>query len=1194
MLSGHQASRKSSASSLFSSIEPVDLNFDGNIVASPATSYKLLPELEQPTSLTGSLNSESVPFPGNVSEAVNVENNDFMAGGILSSPKALFKVDLLQLGKLESLSKEDRQTHEIKHISLVTQGKIAVDNELAAEVFLEDHGGGDMMEASYLLRSLCPHDIWICFVLDWPGAQSLQLWVSDLGVDHVSNICTGISSAQTGVKADNGSWNGATPCQPTQLQWHHLESQEVENNSADTPKLTTSSCLKGGMGQWITLRMLDGGSERYVYPVKKDVSTLTVESFAVANNGIPGQKIGMGTLTMQAQPNGEAVRLLVRAKQLERFLEVTPTDVVFPESELSTVLMKEITIFNRSRLEIEFETVVSGEISKLGRIGTSAALLSAEEDRSSSLVEPVVSVTPAHGRIEGNGSLTAKIVCQPVKSGKQGYTIHVRSSRCMSASQVNVTMAPRKVHRLRLPDVPMGSVLDMGYCFINASKGAKVVPLRLENLFAKPLSLAFRSNLTKQVYISLSPTGDSRTDEIQLQGTKSETVYLCLRPGGDASAYKNGRCREVIGGMRISVKSMDNVMSSIHSQDVHDEIMVKFRAMVGQSLLQVSTSLVDLGRLEEVGGFISGSFVVSNPSNQMPLDFILSAGQASLSVLRGHLIGKEATSSAGSQEKSEIDIEYCLPVTEYGLIEDRIIVKNLSCPGKNAEVLLRVYVDRGTLKSHIQPPLRRFPRFSPEMESLLLNENLSSDDSHNLPSVSTTNFCGANGSLLGKQSAIGISIKDLEKDLAFEALSPRRTYSLPALSLELEDYQDRPIFDAGRTVGPLQDNHYLDMGIVYVSLDPGVIEVESGNPTDRELQISAEYTNSDLRSFQSSLLLSNLSGEALTLQPVSTLPLQVSVENQGVRQISDKSGTVVDTKSGQTICTNTSGITIQGTKDLPGSPFEWNPCGNKFSILPGSATRLMVACDGLRPLSAADITHLKKGQLCAFEGLLAFCKTNATEVAEYFESEVPVLQKPYDFSQFLELLTVKGSLCVSSGEIEMKEINLGKVGDANGWQDLEFDIEVHNSSDAEMVFQIIDAPDVFSFSYQGLEVLSAANGFTACQLPARATDSIQVVLHTSKLEHRKEARTWSWKLCMVNCNNRKNIMEVSVVAEMTVRNLRFMGLTESALVLPPLTVPLQPCALPCSRKFSVRFRCEASMLSFSSVFVNQFLGLVVD
>ena len=31
---------------------------------------------------------------------------------------------------------------------------------------------------------------------------------------------------------------------------------------------------------------------------------------------------------------------------------------------------------------------------------------------------------------------------------------------------------------------------------------------------------------------------------------------------------------------------------------------------------------------------------------------------------------------------------------------------------------------------------------------------------------------------------------------------------------------------------------------------------------------------------------------------------------------------------------------------------------------------------------------------------------------------------------------MRGSMCVSHGEVETKEINLGKVGDANGWQDL--------------------------------------------------------------------------------------------------------------------------------------------------------------
>ena len=135
--------------------------------------------------------------------------------------------------------------------------------------------------------------------------------------------------------------------------------------------------------------------------------------------------------------------------------------------------------------------------------------------------------------------------------------------------------------------------------------------------------------------------------------------------------YKSGRCREVICGMRISVNSIDTAMNFIDSQEVvQDEITVKFREMVGQSLLQVSTSTEDLGRLDEDGGFISGCFVVSNPSNQMNLDFTLSAGQASLTVVRGHLIGKEATPSTGSGEKSEIAREYCLPVTEYGLIEE--------------------------------------------------------------------------------------------------------------------------------------------------------------------------------------------------------------------------------------------------------------------------------------------------------------------------------------------------------------------------------------------------------------------------------------------------------------------------------------------------------------------------------------------
>ncbi|XP_024391254.1 uncharacterized protein [Physcomitrium patens] len=1141
-LSGHRASRKIFASSLFSSIEPVDLNFDSGISTTAATSCNLSDGSEHSTRF-GSWNSEKVSFPA--SNRISV----LMAGGGLPSPKALFEVDLLRFGELESFSKEEQQIHEAKQTSPVAQSNILVDTELAGEVVLEDHDGGDMMESSYLLRSLCPQDIWIRFVLDWPGSHDLQLWVSDLGVDLDGNTSTGITCALAGAGAESGKWNEpSTLRERTQLQWHKLEFQELETVSTGTLKFVTSSYLKGGMGQWISLRMPNDVSKRRVYPVRQD--NLTATASEMPNDGISGQGFGTGTLTMQTQPNGKPngklnqIQLLLRAKQLERFLKVTPTDIAFPEADLSTILMKEITIFNRSRFEVEYEIGVS-------RVNTlfpsKVPDNSPAESRLSSLVDPVISVTPTLGRIEGNGSLTAKIICKPVKTGKQAYTIHVRSSICLIESQVNVTMAPRKVHRLRLPDVPLGSILDMGYCFINAPEGAKVVPLKLENLHNSPLTLAFRSNLAKQVYISQYPTGDSRTDEMQIQGTKSETAYLCLRPGGDASAYRNGRCREVIGGMRISVKSTDSAMDpNDYQDDVQDEIMVKFRAMVGQSLLQVSTSLVDLGRLKEVGGFMSGSFVVSNPSDQMPLCFSLSAGRTSLSLLGGYLIGKEATISTGSQEKSEIAIKYCLPVTEYGLIEDRILVQNHSCPEQNAEVMLRIYVDCGSLKCHVQPPMQRFQSSKSERVGVPVDTNLSSNDSHKF----------------SNQSTRGKLTKGVENNLAFEGLSPRSIYLCPPEDSE-EKFQGRPTFNVDKV-----DNHQLDIGIVYVSLDPSGIQIESRSPTEREVMSSAEYPIFK-RSFQSSLLLTNSSDEALTLQPVSTLSLQVFVGNQDVSQMSDKLVSRAELKSGQTTFTTTSGIVTQSLKQTPESPSGWSACGNKFNILPGVTTRLLVTCDGIQPLLSVDVSHLEKGQLCAFEGRLAFCKSNITEMTEDAQCETIVVQEEWDLSQAMELVTITGSMCVSFGEVETKVINLGKVGDANGWEDLEFDVEFYNVSDAEMVFQITDAPDVFSFSFQGLEVVPSANGFTPCRIPARESNSIQVVLHTSKLEHNKQARTWSWKLCFVNCNNAKNSMKIIVVAEMTVRNLRFIGLTESALVLPPLTVPLQSNAQHCSRRLSV-------------------------
>lgn len=514
--------------------------------------------------------------------------------------------------------------------------------------------------------------------------------------------------------------------------------------------------------------------------------------------------------------------------------------------------------------------------------------------------------------------------------------------------------------------------------------------------------------------------------------------------------------------------------------------------------------------------------------------------------------------STGSQENSEIAIKYCLPVKEYGLIEDRIVVQNLSCSGQNAEVLLRLYVDRGSLKCHLQPPMQYLQGSNFKIVGVPPNTNLSSN--HPLK--------------FSSQPIRGNLTQGIEDTLALQGFSPRSIYLCPAADSEVKNFQGRPTFNVDKVVGLSVDNHQINVGIVYVSFDPNGIKVESHGPTDKELMSSAEFLTLN-RSFRSSLLLTNLSDEALTLQPVSTLSLQVFVDNQHVSQMSEILVPRADFEYRQTTFSTTSDIVTQSLKQMPGSSSGWSACGNKFNILPGNETRLLLACDGiLQPLSSVDVSQLEKGQLRAFEGRLAFCKTNITEINEDIKCEITAVQEEWDLSQFQELLTITGSMCVSFGEVETKFINLGKVGDANGWQDIEFDVEIYNASDAELVIQISDAPSVFSFSFHGLEVVASENGFSSCRIPARESNSVQAVLHTSKLEHNMEAKTWSWELCFKNLKNAKNSMEVTVVAEMTVRNLRFLGLTESSLILPPLTVPSQRNAQHSSRRFSVSFKCN--------------------
>ncbi|KAL2649598.1 hypothetical protein R1flu_017726 [Riccia fluitans] len=1045
---------------------------------------------------------------------------------------------------------------------------------IAGELNLEDSITQDKREASFTLRSLSAQDAWISFHLAWDGQPDyIELWARNMG-----------EAVDSPVASEN-----VTHAMPLgknrKLRW-----EQVESSDLDVRTIYSSMLLRSGAIAVMTLIRPD----EYPHPdlLKLEGTNCTVSANGEISEG-SGKKVqATGVLTMQSRPDdGFSQQLLVRVKQLDRCIRVVPSSIVFPESDLTTVLSQDLTIRNRFGSTVSYGITVTGAIAAVENTGSTFDHQTASSSDIPEFLpcvssESVLSVNPATGRIDAHDSVNVKVTGRPVKPGKQSYIIQVRSSACLQGTQIAVTMLPTRVHCLYLPDLPDGGALDMGFCFINPPCCEKVVPLRLQNLACESLLLSFRSNLAKQVYISTSSEDLKRADEYILPPCASSTVFMCLRPGGDATAFEGGQCREIIGGMRITARSVSTGTAAggnLNHEKSLDEIMVKFRAIVGRSLLQVSASMIDLGRVRETEGFVTGEFLVSNPSNQMPLHFSLACSKAILSVAEGHLAGR----SIGHLGKSDMSVKFSLPVTCYGLIEDKIVVQNLSCPGQTAELVLRLFVDSGVVEAVAEQPLSHCQKSRKKEFSLpMVPSPPSAGDVSGTLRGSSSESCGGTLQRYGAGAIDGCN-RQLRKtasagDFYFSTLTSSMVRS-DGFSYR---HADSVVVLEGGDVPTLEANSVLDLGTVFIS--PVCRSKTYGRSASSKDLLLSVFSITDLRPHHASLVIKSHSEQMIELEPFSNLPLLVDsdlvVSRSSRMESAFDVGSLIDRyKLGNDTEVHEEGVvhamdqlSAEGVSDLV---TRFTSCGRPFVVEPGRVKHVFITCVDIPQIPSSELERASVGKISSVEGLLLFVKRERITGEESFDPSRPG-RRSYNKvinHHAVEVMNVVGSVCVSKGKLAKSYVDLGKVGYANRWADVDFELTVENISDAVLVYQLLDVPDCFIISAEETLLGSEGNGDSRRSLDPRGCRTLRVTLSTSKLEHVKEAGPCSWRICLLNCNNPQNVMQLTVEAEMTVCNLLLGGLIESSLLLPPLTLPALPSAPPCITQFTVENLSQDSL-----------------
>ncbi|KAJ3179725.1 hypothetical protein HDU85_004724 [Gaertneriomyces sp. JEL0708] len=337
----------------------------------------------------------------------------------------------------------------------------------------------------------------------------------------------------------------------------------------------------------------------------------------------------------------------------------------------------------------------------------------------------------------------------PMELGPQSQSFTVRDE--MSGQTTLVTFCYYGIAStyLRFPTLPdplsTSAELDFGYCYVDASKKyATLVPYVVENTSQELLYVSAQSNLTHQCFIFTDPGAETPVSDVELGIGGRLTMYIALQPyfGGSSSrkasnesrkvesvntaggspantvASSNNDYRTLVGGIKFIAQKKVPASSTAPTAEestsgtevlrVLTTYTLKFTAIIGMSMMQVSETFIDLGSTRTIAGVYSGYFYVHNLSRRLPLEFRISCPDIfELDTYSGKLEtsgenGDDVTSPnsgcpPGNYQLRE-RISFRMRCPKYGLISDQILVENINNSSQKFAVEVRLFADPGLVE----------------------------------------------------------------------------------------------------------------------------------------------------------------------------------------------------------------------------------------------------------------------------------------------------------------------------------------------------------------------------------------------------------------------------------------------------------------------------------------------------------------
>ncbi|KAI9139015.1 hypothetical protein BKA69DRAFT_705580 [Paraphysoderma sedebokerense] len=305
----------------------------------------------------------------------------------------------------------------------------------------------------------------------------------------------------------------------------------------------------------------------------------------------------------------------------------------------------------------------------------------------------------------------------PKFSGRQTHKFTIRRVQTEHDEFIPITISFYALHHeyLRFPRLMDSSTeLDLGFCYVDPSKKyAKVVPLAVENVTEEDLFVTASSNLALQVYIFEDERCEKAVNELFMSRHSQRQLYIALQPNLPISppfvlgnrTISPIEVRTLIGGIKfvISAKLDISLQSSATqlvdpSRSVHLTTQtLKFAALIGQSVLSVSSNYVSLGGTTKLNEDFEGSLMISNMCTRLPAMYRLESSSTDITLLKpdGVLEGYEISESKGSKSKEEF--KFKVRSSRYGYFRESILIRNLNFVNAVFEVVVSLFVEPNLL-----------------------------------------------------------------------------------------------------------------------------------------------------------------------------------------------------------------------------------------------------------------------------------------------------------------------------------------------------------------------------------------------------------------------------------------------------------------------------------------------------------------